>query len=111
VFLHCSPHKIIGNATAAGLEWFSICKNRGCAKEELSETDPDFMSLLSKRVGITAPEIALIAITRVILGIGMGLLLSRALKKRARGVAGLSLFMIGAISTVPLALHLRDEMK
>jgi hypothetical protein len=69
------------------------------------------MSLLSKRVNVALPEIALIAITRVILGIGVGLLLSGALKKRARRAAGLSLFMVGVISTVPLALHLRDELK
>ena len=69
------------------------------------------MSLLSKKVNIAVPEIALIAATRVILGIGVGLLLSGALKKRARRAAGLTLFMVGVISTVPLALHLRDELK
>jgi hypothetical protein len=69
------------------------------------------MSLLSKKVNIAVPEIALIAVTRVILGIGVGLLLSSALKKRARRAAGLSLFMVGVISTVPLAMHLRDELK
>ncbi len=69
------------------------------------------MSLLAKKVNLAVPEIALIAVTRVILGIGVGLLLSSALKKRARRAAGLSLFMLGVISTVPLALHLRDELK
>jgi hypothetical protein len=69
------------------------------------------MNLLAKKVNIAVPEIALIAVTRVILGIGVGLLLSSALKKRARRAAGLSLFMLGVISTVPLALHLRDELK
>jgi hypothetical protein len=69
------------------------------------------MNLLSKKVNIAVPEIALIAVTRVILGIGVGMLLSSALKKRARRAAGLSLFMVGVISTVPLALHLRDELK
>jgi hypothetical protein len=69
------------------------------------------MSLLSKKVKIAVPEIALITVTRVILGIGIGLLLGSALKKGARRAAGLSLFMVGVISTVPLALHLRDELK
>jgi hypothetical protein len=69
------------------------------------------MSLLSKKVNVAVPEIALIAVTRVILGIGIGLLLSTALKKRARRAAGLSFFVVGVISTVPLALHLRDELK
>lgn len=69
------------------------------------------MNLLSKKVNIAVPEIALVAVTRVILGIGVGLLLSSALKKRARCAAGLTLFMVGVISTVPLALHLRDELK
>ena len=69
------------------------------------------MNLLSKKVNIAVPEIALVAVTRVILGIGVGLLLSGALKKRGRRAAGLTLFMVGVISTVPLALHLRDELK
>jgi hypothetical protein len=69
------------------------------------------MSMLSKRVNIAVPEIALIAVTRVVLGVGVGLLLSSALKKRSRRAAGLSLFLVGVISTVPLALHLRDELK
>ena len=69
------------------------------------------MSLLSKKAKIAVPEIALVALTRVILGIGVGLLLSSTLKKRARRAAGLTLFMVGVISTVPLALHLRDELK
>jgi hypothetical protein len=91
---------------------FPIWQESWCAKQELSEAEARFvMSLLSKRAEIAVPEIALIAITRVILGIGVGLLLSSALKKRARRAAGLSLFVVGVISTVPLALHLRDEMK
>ena len=69
------------------------------------------MNPLSKKVNIAVPEIALIAITRVILGVGVGLLLGSALKKRARRAAGLSLFTVGVISTIPLALHLREELK
>jgi hypothetical protein len=72
---------------------------------------PRVMNLLSKKVNIAVPEVALIAVTRVILGIGVGLLLGNALKKRARRAAGLSLFMVGVISTIPLALHLREELK
>lgn len=69
------------------------------------------MSMLTRRVDIAVPEIALIAVTRVLLGVGVGLLFSSALKKRARRAVGLSLFLAGVISTVPLALHLRDELK
>jgi hypothetical protein len=69
------------------------------------------MNLTSKKVNITVPEIALIAITRVVLGIGAGLLLSNALKKDARRAAGLALLMVGVVTTVPLALRVRGQLK
>jgi hypothetical protein len=68
------------------------------------------MSIVSKKVNITVQEIALIAMTRVVLGIGAGLLLSNALKKNARRAVGLSLLLVGAATTVPLALRIRDEL-
>ena len=69
------------------------------------------MSIASQRVNITVPEIALIGMTRVALGIGLGLLLSNTLKKRARRAAGLALLAVGAVTTVPLALRIRDELR
>jgi hypothetical protein len=69
------------------------------------------VSLTSKKVNMPVPEIALIAITRVALGIGIGLLLSNMLTRDARRAAGLALLATGVFTTVPLALRMRDELR
>ena len=55
---------------------------------------------------ITLPELGLIAGTRVMLGVGIGLLLSGRLEQGERKVLGRALAVIGAITTVPLAIGL-----
>jgi len=54
---------------------------------------------------LTLPEIALVAATRGMLGAGAGLLLAPELPARRRRTVGLTLFFIGLVSTVPLALR------
>ena len=54
----------------------------------------------------TTPEIAMIAGTRVALGMGIGMLLSGRLSRDQRKAAGLALFIVGAASTVPFVLNL-----
>jgi hypothetical protein len=54
---------------------------------------------------ITLPELALIAGTRAALGAGLGLLLADRLPREQRRAAGWSLFLIGALSTIPLAFE------
>jgi hypothetical protein len=51
---------------------------------------------------LTVPEIALIAGTRVALGIGLGLLTSDKLSRDARKGAGWALVAVGALSTIPI---------
>ena len=51
---------------------------------------------------LTIPEIALLAGTRVALGIGIGLLISGRLTGDQRKGAGLALTLLGALTTVPL---------
>jgi hypothetical protein len=51
---------------------------------------------------LTMPEIALIAVTRVALGAGIGLLLSRKFDDRECRGAGWVLVAVGAATTVPL---------
>jgi hypothetical protein len=53
---------------------------------------------------LTLPEILLIGGTRVALGIGIGLLVSRRLNNDQRGAAGLALAVVGGLSTIPLAI-------
>jgi hypothetical protein len=53
---------------------------------------------------LSIAEILLIAGTRVALGIGIGLLLSRRLNNDQRRAAGLALTLVGGLTTVPLAI-------
>jgi hypothetical protein len=57
-----------------------------------------------KTAELTMPEIALIAGTRGVLGAGLGLLLADRLNEDQRKAAGWAMFLIGAISTIPLVL-------
>ena len=54
---------------------------------------------------LTLAEIMLIAGTRVALGVGIGLLLSSKLGHSERKAAGLALTLVGALTTVPIALN------
>ena len=58
-----------------------------------------------KKRGLTIPEIALIGGTRAALGAGIGLLLSARLNQDQRRAIGWTLFLVGAISTIPLAIN------
>lgn len=58
-----------------------------------------------RKAVLTLPEIGLIALTRVALGAGLGLLLSGKLDRSARRAAGLALVAVGALTTVPLAMN------
>ena len=64
-----------------------------------------------KKVELTLPEIALIAGTRGMLGAGAGLLLADKLKADQRRSIGWTLFIIGAISTIPLAIQVMGKRK
>ena len=57
-----------------------------------------------KTAELTMPEIALITATRGVLGAGLGLLLADRLNEDQRKAAGWAMFLIGAISTIPLVL-------
>lgn len=54
---------------------------------------------------LTLPEIAIVAGTRAILGAGLGLLLADRLPDGQREAVGWTLFLIGVVITVPLALE------
>lgn len=55
---------------------------------------------------VTLPEIALIAGTRGLIGLGAGLLISGRMKAHQRKVVGVTLLVAGALSTIPIALRL-----
>ncbi len=54
---------------------------------------------------VTLPEIGLIASTRVMLGAGVGLLLADRLTADQRRAVGWTLAVVGALTTVPLAIE------
>lgn len=62
-----------------------------------------------KRAELTLPEIALIAGTRGMLGAGAGLLLADRLNDDQRKSIGWTLLIIGAISTIPLAIEVLSK--
>jgi hypothetical protein len=51
------------------------------------------------------PEIGLIAATRGMLGAGIALLIAGRLNADQRSAAGWTLFGVGALTTIPLLLH------
>lgn len=68
-----------------------------------------------KETRLTLPLLSLIAATRVVLGGGIGLLLSDRLSEKERKLAGWALFAAGMISTIPLGRlvlsrrHIKDK--
>ena len=54
-------------------------------------------------VHLPIPELALIAATRALLGVGIGLLVADYLSREQRQTIGGTLVAIGALSTIPLA--------
>jgi hypothetical protein len=59
--------------------------------------------MIEKKLSIA--EILLIAGTRVVLGAGIGLLLSGRLNDDQRKAAGVALALVGGLTTIPLAIN------
>jgi hypothetical protein len=55
---------------------------------------------------ITVPEMILWTGTRIALGVGIGMLVSRGLSNDARKSTGIALTAVGAFTTVPLVLSI-----
>jgi len=64
-----------------------------------------------KKIELTLPELALIGGTRGALGAGIALLLGNRLKAEQRKSIGWTLFLIGAVTTIPLALDVLSKRK
>jgi hypothetical protein len=60
---------------------------------------------------LTIADIILIAGTRVMLGAGIGLLISTRLNNDQRKAAGLSLALVGGLTTIPLALGVMGRQR
>ena len=64
-----------------------------------------------KKIELTLTELALIGGTRGALGAGIALLLGNKLKAEQRKSIGWTLFLIGAVTTIPLALDVLSKRK
>ena len=64
-----------------------------------------------KKVDLTLPQLALIAGTRGMLGAGIAFLLSNSMSREKRKTFGWSLFLIGALSTIPLAVDVLGRLR
>ena len=58
---------------------------------------------------ITLPEMILWTGTRIAMGAGFGLLVSRRLTKDAMKAAGIALTLVGVFATVPLAISIMGK--
>lgn len=54
---------------------------------------------------VTLPELALVAATRGMAGAGAGLLVAERIGAEKRRTLGWTLFLIGVLSTIPLAMQ------
>ena len=64
-----------------------------------------------KEVQFTLPELALLVGTRAALGAGLGLLLADCLLESQRKAVGWTLLLVGAVTTVPLAIEVLGKVR
>jgi hypothetical protein len=77
---------------------------------------PDLQALTAevhmRKTSLSFPFLALIALTRGLLGVGVGLLLSRRIPEKRRLPVGATLASVGALSTIPIAFTIfRNKVK
>ena len=77
----------------------------------MTTTSFRFKGDVMKSTELTLPELALIAGTRGMLGAGAALLVSSKLNSDQRKAVGWTLFLIGLISTVPLAINVFSKRR
>ncbi len=58
-----------------------------------------------KTVEFKVPELGLLALTRVALGAGLGMLISCTLDERQRRAVGIALVAVGVLTTIPFAVQ------
>ena len=66
---------------------------------------------IMKTSALTLPEIGLIAATRGLLGAGIALLAADRLTAEQRKAVGWSLFLVGAVTTIPLVADVLSKRR
>lgn len=64
-----------------------------------------------RKTELSLPEVALIGGTRGLLGAGIALLLADKLDRSQRRAIGWTLFLVGAVSTIPLAMNVLNKRR
>ena len=64
-----------------------------------------------KRVDLSLPELLFVIATRAALAAGVGLLLSDKLRRGKRRKVGLTLIALGALTTLPAAIFVRQGFR
>jgi len=64
-----------------------------------------------KRVDLSLPELLFVIATRAALAAGVGLLLSDRLRRGKRRKVGLTLIALGALTTLPAAIFVRQGFR
>jgi hypothetical protein len=64
-----------------------------------------------KRIDLSIPQFAFVVATRAALGAGLGLLLSEKLRRKNRRTVGLSLLLLGALTTIPALTTIRGSFR
>lgn len=64
-----------------------------------------------KPISMSLSEIEFLAVTRAMLGLGGGLLVGEHLNRKHRVAVGATLVVIGALSTVPLAVSIFGKLR
>ncbi len=60
-----------------------------------------------KQITLRGPDLMLLVGTRMVLGVGVGLLVATRLDERARRSAGIALLVVGVLTTVPILMNAR----
>jgi len=64
-----------------------------------------------KEATIALPKLGAIAVTRVLLGVGIGFLLSEKIGRERRAIIGGVLAALGALSTIPIAISVVKQVR
>jgi hypothetical protein len=64
-----------------------------------------------KRLDLSLPELLFVIVTRAALAAGVGLLLSDRLRRGKRRKVGLTLIAVGALTTLPAAMFVRQGFR
>ena len=62
---------------------------------------------MTKKMNLAFPQLGFVIVTRVALGIGIGLLLADRFSRSRRRRVGLTLLSVGALTTIPAILILK----